>query len=489
MLTRSHRVIAVIVSSLIFATLGLAQDKSAEKTAQEKEGGALVPRSTVKAEKGKLAASLSLKGTVEGDAMSEVNVRLRAWSGPLVVEQAAAHGAQVKKDDTLLTFDAEKITQAVNASREERELARLTIKQAELDLPLLKQQLPLDLLSAERKRKQTADDLQRFLKVDKPRQVEDAQFSLKSAEFHVLSSKDELTQLEKMYRDKDLTEETEKMILKRYEFALESAEHMLRGTRLSTERSLNIDLPRREEAAQLAADEARLAWERAREQLPLHFRQKELALEKLRFDDKRAQEKLADLEKDLTLMTIKAPAGGIVYHGRYAHGQWSGPLPTAFAKGGTMPANETVLTIISNGRLFLRGEVEEKEIAELKVGQPARIAPTRSPHRKINGRVHQVAAIPLAGKFEVLIALADGAPEGVVPGLTGSAKVITGQKDNALSVPSAAVFEDAENDAFYVYLPGDKPRKKTVKTGLVTADKTEIIEGLAEGDEILAARP
>jgi hypothetical protein len=38
--------------------------------------------------------------------------------------------------------------------------------------------------------------------------------------------------------DKDLTEETEKMILKRYEFALESAEHMLRFWRFVVDRPL-----------------------------------------------------------------------------------------------------------------------------------------------------------------------------------------------------------------------------------------------------------
>ena len=41
----------------------------------------------------------------------------------------------------------------------------------------------------------------------------------------------------------------------------------------------------------------------------------------------------------------------------------------------------------------------------------------------------------------------------------------------------------------YVYLPGEKPKKRTVKTGLVAGDKTEIVEGLAEGEEILAAKP
>ena len=262
-------------------------------------------------------------------------------------------------------------------------MAKLAIQLAELEFPLVKQQLPLDLLAAEREKKQTADDLQRFLKVDKPHQVEEAQFAVKSSEFSALSAKDELAQLEKMYLDKDLTEETEQMILNRYKFTLESADFYLRGARLRTERTLNIDLPRREQAWQMAAAKADLAWKRAREQLPLQVRQKELALEKLRFDDNRAQEKLTDLEKDLTMMTVRAPAAGVVYRGRYAHGQWSGPPATVFLKGGTLPAN----------------------------------------------------------------------------------------------------------DSYHVYLPGQTPQKKTVKIGRVTGAKTEIVDGLAEGDEILAARP
>jgi HlyD family secretion protein len=489
MVPRIHWAAALLLSGALIVSAARAQDKPTAGAGPEKNGAPLVPRSTVKVEKGPLSASLTIKGTVEGDAMTEVNVRMKGWISPLVVEQAVAHGAQVKKGDTLLTFDSEKLTQTVNAAREERELARLTIKLAELDLPLAKQQLPLDLQSAERKQKRSADDLARFLKVDKPHEIEQAQFSLKSAEFHVLTSKDELTQLEKMYRDKDLTEETEQMILKRYRFALEGAEFSLRSTRLSTEHSLKIGIPRREEATVLAAEEGKIAWERAREQLPLQYRQKELALEKLRFDDNRAQEKLADLEMDLTLMTVKAPADGIVYHGRYFQGQWSGPQATGFRKGGTLPANETVMTVISNGKLFLHADVDEKEIADLKAGQPARITLTRSPRQKLNGRVQEVAAVPQGGKFEVLVSIANDVPQRIVPGLTGSAKIVTGQIDNALSVPSSAVFEDPDNDSFVVYLPGDKPKKKTVKTGLVTADRTEIVEGLAEGDEILAAKP
>jgi len=481
---------------ILFAFLtpqGFAQEKPAQPTPDAKSGqskeGAIVPRPTVKVARGRLVATTTLKGTVEGDARSEVSVRLKSWAGPLVVERAIEHGAQVKKEDVLLTFDAEKITQLAQAARQERDLAKLAIKQAELELPVAKQQLPVDLKAAEREKNQTADDLARFLKVEKPRSIEEAQFSLKSSEFNVEQAKDELTQLEKMYRDKDLTEETEQTILKRYKFNLESAEHFLKGTKLRTERTLTIDVPRREESAEVAAAKAELAWERAREQLPLQVKQKELALEKLRFEDERAQEKLGDLEKDLAVMTVKAPAAGVVYYGRYVRGQWSGPQATAYLKGGTLPANDVVLTIISNGRLFLHTEAEEKDVGDLKAGQSARIAPVRFPARKLAGKVHRVASVPQAGKFEVLVALGDDSLDGIVPGLTGSAKIVTAQKENALSVPTSAVFEDPDNDSSYVYLPGDPPKRKTVKTGIVAGDKTEIVEGLAEGDEILAAKP
>jgi len=492
MTTRSRWATAFVLFAFLTSP-DFAQEKPAQPTPDAKAGqgkdGAIVPRPTVKVTKGRLVASTTLKGTVEGDARAEVSVRLKSWTGPLVVERAIEHGAQVKKDDVLLTFDAEKITQLVKAAREERALAKLAIRQAELELPVAKQQLPVDLKAAEREKIQTADDLERFLKIEKPRSIEEAQFSLKNSEFSVEQARDELTQLEKMYRDKDLTEETEQIILKRYKFSVESAEHFLKGTRLRTERTLTIELPRREETAQQAAVKAELAWNRAREQLPLQVKQKELALEKLRFEDDRAQEKLADLEKDLALVTVKAPAAGVVYYGRYARGQWSGPQATAYLKGGTLPANDVVLTILSSGRLFLHAEVDEKDAGELKAGQSARIAPVRFPGRKLSGKVQRVAAVPQAGKFEVLIALADDSLDGIVPGLTGSAKIVTAQKENALSVLSSAVFEDPDTDSSYVYLPGDPPKRKTVKTGLVAGDKTEIVEGLAEGDEILAGKP
>lgn len=488
MAMRYCRAATAVCSTILSLGMLLARETPAWAQ-QASDNAPLIPPATVKVERKKLSSTVTLKGVIESDSTTEISVRLKGAAGPLTVEQAVEHGSRVKKGDLLLKLDAEKLTEAVESAREERQLARLAIQLAELDLPILKQQLPLDLAAAERESKQTADDLDRFLKVEKPRQIEETKFSLKSSEFNVESSRDELTQLEKMYRDKDLTEETEQTILKRYKFNLESSEHFLAGTRQRTERALSTDIPRREEAIQLAAAKAALAWQKAREQLPLQLRQKELALEKLKLDDRRAREKLADLEHDLAQMTVTAPTDGTVYHGRAVQGQWSTPAATAYLKGGTLSANDVVLTIVSSGPLWVHTEADEKEVSALQANQTARISLTRLPHQKFDGRVHGVTAIPRGGKFGVRISLTGNLPESIVPGLTASARVLTAQNDTALVVPSSAVFEDPETETSFVYLPGPKPQKKTVKVGMVVGDQTEIVEGLAAGDEILAVKP
>jgi HlyD family secretion protein len=508
----SLRPAALILAGLLFASLttsadDLPKDKKGDKKKEEmpKAKKDEVPKekidgpkwATVKVERGPLTASTTIRGIVEGSKSTEVSVRPKTWSGQLIVETAVEYGAPVKLGEPLVAFETEKLLTALRDAKEERELALLSIKQAELEVPLLRKQLPLDQELAEREFKQQTEDLKRFLEVEKPMSVESAEQSLKSSKFYLDSSKEELKQLQKMYRDKDLTEETEQMILKRYQHGVEQSEFFYRQAKLQTERTLNIEIPRRELSAKTSFAKAELGLSRARELFPLQMKQKELALEKLRYDEARAKEKLADLEKDLALMTVKSPADGLAYHGRYIRGQWvtpSSPNGPALMRGNAVNPGEVIFTVISKGRLVLRGEIDEKEFASLKVGQVARIAAVASPDKKQPGRVQRIAAVPQGGRFEVRIEFDDEAPAGLVPGMSGTARVITAKKEATLFVPNSAVFEDAETETSYVWVPvkadkAAKPVKKTVTTGIVVGEKTEILTGLVEGDEILPNKP
>src|SRR5262249_47933094 len=136
-------------------------------------------------------------------------------------------------------------------------------------------------------------------------------------------AKEELRQLEKMYRSKYLTEETEEIILKRQRHQVETAEFGLKTATIRSDQVLKLDLPRK--AVTLREDAAKhaVSLEKAQHTLPLTVNQKRLSLSKLKYDNERTTERLQKLEKDHDAMTIRAPADGIIYYGRSQHGQWA----------------------------------------------------------------------------------------------------------------------------------------------------------------------
>ena len=127
-----------------------------------------------------------------------------------------------------------------------------------------------------------------------------------------------------MYRSKDLTEETEEIILRRTRFQVESSEVRLKEAELRRDTTLKVELPRQEIKVRESAAREGLEHQKALATLPLTLSQKRLGLAKLKHDHTRAVEKLADLRQDRDAMTVHAPADGIVYYGRNDHGNWPG---------------------------------------------------------------------------------------------------------------------------------------------------------------------
>ena len=125
------------------------------------------------------------------------------------------------------------------------------------------------------------------------------------------------------------------------------------------------------------------------------------------------------------------------------------------------------------------------------------VTPTVDPEHRLPVRLTSVLPIPREpGKFDAVFALDIGEDQSVIkPGMACSVKLVPYRKEDALTVPATAVFEDdwADALAYYVYLAkpdkdGNYP-KRPVKIGKSAGGKTEIVDGLAEGDEILTSKP
>jgi multidrug efflux pump subunit AcrA (membrane-fusion protein) len=455
---------------------------------------------THKVEKGPFKVEVTVKGIFESENMTEVSLNPEAWTpktgGMLTVLKAVDHGTNAHKGDTLVEIDPEQLDDAIRDLETDRHLADLSIKLAEEEMPTLEKFTPLDLAAADRSKKQADEDLKLFLDVVRPHSEKMAHYQVKSAGQYLEYAKEELRQLEKMYRSKDLTEETEEIILKRQRHAVESAQFYYKTAELERDFTLKTDLPRRQQNLSENAVKQGLSLERAKATLPLTLNQKRLALDKLKYDRGKAEERLAKLKEDRKMMTIKAPADGIVYYGKCSRGTWgtAAMMASKLQRGGIVMPSEVILTIVQPRPLFIRAVVEEKDVHWVRPDLKGKAVPVPYPDLKLAAKVGSVSAIPITpGNFEARIDVDAGVDSAaIMPGMACTVKLLPYVKADALTVPATAVFtDDLDEDKHFVYLPGKegKPEKRFVTVGHTSEGKTEIKGGLQEGDEVLQEKP
>ena len=269
---------------------------------------------------------------------------------------------------------------------------------------------------------------------------------------------------------------------------------------LRRDQTLKVDLPRQEQRMRETAVKLAVDLEKARTLLPLNLNQKRVALAKLKHEHVKSADKLADLRRDRDALTVHAPADGLVYYGRCDRGHWSAAIMAAkLRKGGVIAPDEVFITVVASRPLAIRATVDEKDLHYLI--QPdvlkGSVTPTFDPERRLPCRLKSVLSVPReAGKFEAVFAVELGLHDATIrPGMACTVKLVPFHKDDALTVPSTAVFADDSADVrtHYIYLAtpdkdGKFPRHQ-VKTGKTSGGKTEILDGVAAGDEIFASKP
>ncbi|MFO0810870.1 MAG: hypothetical protein U0746_19755 [Gemmataceae bacterium] len=450
---------------------------------------------TAKVEKEPFKTEVTLKGVFETAAMTEVTLQFDSWMqpGPVPVLWAVEPGATVKKGDVLLKLDPEKIDRALHDLEAEQKLADLAITALEIELPVAKKLAPLDLAAAERADKQAKEDAERYQKEDKKFLLESIDWSVRSTKEYLDYMREELKQLEKMYKAKELTEETEEIILKRQRFMVAMYEFELKGDEKRRDQMLKFEVPRREERMKDDLVKTGIALERAKATVPMSIQQKSLALDKAKYERSRATERLTKLRNDRDKFVVKSPADGVVYLGRCARGNFAtaGAMLTRLHAGGGIVGEDALFTIVQPKGLFVRATADEKDFGQLSAGLSCKVIPTAMPDARFPARIEKLTAAPIApGQFEIRIALTDEA-SGVMPGMACSVKLVPYAREEALTIPSSAVFEETlDEDKHYVYrATADGHEKRPVTVGKRAGGKVEVMSGLKAGDEVLLSKP
>ncbi len=193
-------------------------------------------------------------------------------------------------------------------------------------------------------------------------------------------------------------------------------------------------------------------------------------------------------ERELELTVIKAPSPGIIVHrSEFRDGKRRKPL-----LGDQLMRNQSLLEIPDLRRLIVRTKVREMDLHRVNVGKEATIEVDAFPGQIFTGKiVHlgalaqvEIGAISKEKHFEVTVAL-DPNESHLRPGMTARVTLISGKVDQALSIPSHAVF--IQDRKTFCYRP-DKSRQEIV-TAPGNEQWTIITSGLEEGMAVLLYPP
>jgi len=198
-----------------------------------------------------------------------------------------------------------------------------------------------------------------------------------------------------------------------------------------------------------------------------------------RLEVEAARKALEQAQKDLDEATITAPFDGIVGAVYVDEGDII-PPPTM--------APTVAIYFITPTSLELKAEVDEIDIPEVEVGQSVTVEVDAIVDELFEGTVISVSPVPVieAGLvlYEVNISLVIPADAGVKVGMSATADIMIDKSEDTLLVPERAVgFDDQGNTVVWVSVDGEL-EQRVVVTGISDGLKTEILEGLSEGDMV-----
>jgi RND family efflux transporter MFP subunit len=159
-----------------------------------------------------------------------------------------------------------------------------------------------------------------------------------------------------------------------------------------------------------------------------------------------------------------------------------GLLTNVLTIDGELVKDGNELFTVSSRKNYVRGEVNEEDVGEIKAGMPARIQLYAYRTRAFAARVTSIqpAADPTTQRYTIVLDL-ESPPDNLMAGMTGEMNIITGTHKDVLLVPTRALMVDQA-----LLIKNNIVRRRTVQVGYRTLDFAEVMSGLSEGDRVIA---
>jgi HlyD family secretion protein len=149
-----------------------------------------------------------------------------------------------------------------------------------------------------------------------------------------------------------------------------------------------------------------------------------------------------------------------------------------------------ILDLVDDSKITVVASVDEADAGRLKKGMPVRVECDAYPETKFIGELIWIAEVVIRDvrqnrHFEVEVGLDSQATKMKV-GMAADIEIIVQSAKQVLFVPSNTIMRRGDLQQVYV-VEGGQASLRNIKTGLSNWERTQVVEGLQEGDRVIVS--
>jgi RND family efflux transporter MFP subunit len=195
----------------------------------------------------------------------------------------------------------------------------------------------------------------------------------------------------------------------------------------------------------------------------------------------------ANLRDKLTKTVLRAPHDGTLLLRDLTEGQLI--TSAAAQNGGTLLGEVADLSA-----LMVRTNINEIDVARLKVADVARVRVDSLRNMMLNGEIKRIATVATESVgdrtrvFPVDVVVDETDPR-LRPGMSATVMFTLAHVENVPAVPLSAVFSNADSVRYVFVQKGESFEVRGIDIGIVDTRRVQIIAGLAVGEAVALMRP
>jgi cobalt-zinc-cadmium efflux system membrane fusion protein len=171
---------------------------------------------------------------------------------------------------------------------------------------------------------------------------------------------------------------------------------------------------------------------------------------------------------------VRAPLDCAVIERHVAEGQF------------VQPDNNPLLVLADLSTVWVQGDVFERDLHLVQLGQRVEVATAAYPERSFVARVTRISDLVEPATRTVKVNFLVSNPAGMLkPEMFARATLTLAEPVRVLTVPAKAVFSEGDKSFVYVRVPGDRFVRREVEIALESSARVRILRGLQSGEWVV----